>query len=395
MNYGVFQKNSAWHYYVNIDTKNGKLRRITRKGGNTKQEALKTLKLILNQCNNDLQKINDDIKYIKFIDLWFEKFKSENYDMDLERFYEKLINNFIVPNLGLYELKTLSSFTIQSFINKIYIRRLPKTLIYGLSDILNTSLKSAISEYNYIKTNPMDDVTIPGSEENYEIGDQIKFITDNQYKKILNKFPKGTDYYVPINIAYYTGMKTSEVFALRWECVDLCRDFIRVENIISYKNKTWQLQPLKSKEYYRIIPLKNKLKEILIAHKDYQTKREKDLDYDSSFSEFICTRTTGKLITKRAAMDISKLINYELFIDMSFQSFRHSYAKKLINSNMDITRIQHRLGFKSLKYFFNLYYDKLDNKTKQKLINKYEDVFEITKLASLNPGKTGNYGGTK
>jgi ATP-dependent helicase/nuclease subunit A len=379
MNGSVSKRRNGWYYSLTFGRVNGKISSISRKGGNTKEEAEATLKEILKQCDyTTIDDVSKDISFSDYLDLWFKDNISTTNDTADERYYKKLIETFLKPNFGYYKLKTINSYALQKFINQKYINAVSKTLIRDIYNILNNALASATEHYKFIKFNPMENVDIPGEPHNSRDKYEIKLITSFEFKKIIKHFPEGNDYFIPIQIAYNTGLRTNELCGLTWDCIDFKNKLIRVEQIVSLIDETWVIAPLCCKEFYRIIPIDDNLINILKNHKHTQLLNKKT--YGSSYidSTFVCTRSNGKLVSPRSTKSIIKTVTYELFIDISFQSFRYSYAAKLLYTAMDLSTIQCRLGYKDFTTFMHTYYSIVDKKTQSKIMQKLDSINDLT-----------------
>lgn len=372
---GVKKRGNAWYYIIELGRINNRRRRLMRKAGNTKEEALKTLNEILEQCNFNTKSIDNDILFSDFIDIWYHAEIVNSVDTNTKVYYKRLIESFIRPRFGFYQLKTLDSNSLQRFINKKFVNGLAKNIILDMYNILFSSLELAVRKYKYIKSNPMKKVIIPGNC--IDKGDQVKLLNAYDFKKIIKYFPEGSDLYIPIQIAYNTGMRTNEVCGLTWDCVDLENKYIKVEKILFKKDKFWILQPPIKKNIYRIITIDNNLVTILKKLKKEHKLRIDKNEIKKEYVNFVCTRNDGGIITPVSTREFSKRVTYELLIDMSFQSFRHSYAVKLINSKMDLTSIQYRLGYSSFEQFLNTYNSKLKKRSKDILIRKMKSLKEI------------------
>ena len=46
-------------------------------------------------------------------------------------------------------------------------------------------------------------------------------IRPEEFKKILERFPEDSNFYLPLMIGYYTGLRLSEAFALCWDDIDM------------------------------------------------------------------------------------------------------------------------------------------------------------------------------
>lgn len=388
---GLNKRGNAWYYVIELGRIDGRRRRLYRKAGNTRAEALKTLNEVLEQCDYNTKSIDNDMIFSDFIDIWYEENIFNSIDTDTKNYYKRLIESYIRPRFGFYQLKTLDSNSLQKFINKKYVNHHFKNTIIDMYNILYDSLELAVKKYKFIKMNPMKKVTIPGNR--IDKGDQVKILTVYAFKKIIKHFPKETDFYIPIQIAYNTGMRTNEVCGLTWDCIDLENKFIRVEKILSNKDNIWITQPPINKNFYRIIPIDDNLVSVLKEHKKNQLVNKNKSEIKSEYMNFVCTKNDGRIVTPIETKRFSRKVTYELLVDMSFQSFRHSHAVKLINSKMDLTSIQYRLGYCSLDQFLNTYYNKLGKRSKEILNKKIKSIKEVINSINLEDSTDSIIGG--
>ena len=51
--------------------------------------------------------------------------------------------------------------------------------------------------------------------------DDLKVITLEDFNKIITRFPESNNFYIPLQIAFNTGMRAAEVMSLIWDCISL------------------------------------------------------------------------------------------------------------------------------------------------------------------------------
>ena len=100
---------------------------------------------------------------------------------------------------------------------------------------------------------------------------EIQVISQDDFNRILKRFPQGSSFYVPINIAYHTGIRISECCALTWDDIDLKRKIISINKILIKKyNNKWHFSEPKTVFSTREILIGDTLVKILKEHKNYQ-----------------------------------------------------------------------------------------------------------------------------
>ena len=76
---GVRKRGTSWYYYFEAGKVDGKRKKIERKGGNTKKEALEALRNALNEFNNTgtfLDETNMSFSY--HLDYWVNEYVMNN-----------------------------------------------------------------------------------------------------------------------------------------------------------------------------------------------------------------------------------------------------------------------------------------------------------------------------
>ncbi|WP_428864368.1 site-specific integrase [Clostridium sediminicola] len=180
-------------------------------------------------------------------------------------------------------------------------------------------------------------------------------MSQDDYKKILGRFPKGHGYYIPLQIAFHTGISSAEVCGLTWDCVDLRNGIIYVEKTLIYKDKKWTFSSPKTKSSYREIYLGDTLVRVLKEHKQMQRINKVKYGSDYITSEFVCTKENGQFITKNDLNRLSRIVNKKLNIDFTFHALRHTHATMLLEADVPMKEIQERLGHSESSTTMDIY----------------------------------------
>ena len=374
---GVRKRGKKWYYYFDAGTVNGKRKKIERVGGDTKAEALKALREALNEFEKAGTIIDEsNISVADYFDYWFDNYVKVNCKYNTQKYYKDIIENHIKPNLGIYKLKSLHPATLQKFFNGKYLQGYSKNSLKNFFGVLSKALKMAVYPYQFIKENPMQYVELPKVEEKKKDKDDLKIITIEEFNRIIERFPEGSSFYIPCQIAFHTGMRAGEVCALTWDCVDLKEKVIKVEKTLIGKGKgIWELASPKTKSSYRTIAIGDTLVNILKKHKKSQI--ENRLRYGKYYKDFnfVCTKENGELVTTDSLKYLSRVVNYELGIDFNFHSFRHTHATMLLEAGANIKDIQERLGHSRITTTIDTY-SHVTKKMKLDTVNILESIIK-------------------
>ena len=347
------EKNKAGLYRYNvrinyIDTF-GKYRQITRSAWGL--QAAKELELQLNNTLNDNELCNSTLS-IK--DLFKDFYENRQYDIrpTTMRGYKTNYDNHIKPHIDNLKIKDLNTRNLNQWkkeINKKDISLKTKRNIYSdLRTILNYAVKM-----EYIPHNPLEKVD-NFKDSTYQKPEIVLYTPEEfiKFKIAALKKAKDTgyyDYYVFFCIAYYTGARKGEIHALRWNCIDNNRLYIKKS--ISQKLKGDDVEtPPKNKSSIRSMLLPQPLIDVLNEHKKRQQKSISDWKDDG----FICgyykpLRDTSIENENKLYAEIAGVKKIRI------HDFRHSHASLLINNKVNPLEVAHRLGHSTVDQTLKTY----------------------------------------
>ncbi len=372
---GTRKRGSTWSYYFDLGIVEGKRKRKEKGGFKTKKEAQEALRIALNEyekCGSVIDESN--ISVSDYFDYWYKEYVLINCKYNTQEYYKRIIKNHIKPSLGIYKLKSLTPAILQEFINQKYLSGLSKSSIDNFYGVLSGALKSAVYPYQFIKENPIQYVKLPKNNNSNSSNEDLKIISIEDFNKIINRFPVKSNFYIPLQIAFHTGMRGGEVTALQWSDIDLNNKTIKVNHTLISKGKgIFELGTPKTKSSNRTIVIGDTLINILKKHSLYQ--KENKLKYSKYYadSNFICTKENGEHITTDSLKYLSKVINYELGINFNFHSLRHTHATMLLEAGANIKDIQERLGHSKLATTMDTY-SHVTNKMKKDTVNILENI---------------------
>lgn len=368
---GVIKRGNSWYYYFEAGKVDGKRKKIERKGGDTKKEALEALRNALNEFNNTGSFLDEsNISVSDYLDYWYKEYVMVNCKFNTQEYYKQCIKNHIKPYFGMYKLKQITVKSLQEFINYKFINGAAKHTLKNYLGILTKSFSMAVYPYKLLKIDPSAHVKMPKYDNIKR--EEFKILSIEDYNKIIERFPFGSSFYIPLQIAFHTGMRSAEVCGLTWDCVDLDNKKIEVEKILVYKGKgISDLGTPKTPSSYRTISIGNTLIDVLQKNKEWQEKNLKDYGEYYNHSNFVCTKENGENITTNSIKYLSRIVNLELGIDFNFHALRHTHATMLLEANANIKDIQRRLGHSRLSTTMDIY----SHVTKQ-MRDDTVDIFE-------------------
>lgn len=352
------KRGDKWYYSFELGKVDGKRKRVERVGGRTKKEAEAAMRKAIQEYENTgLHFDPSDISVADYMDYWMDNYVRMNLKYNTIQGYENIVDRHIKPALGSYKLRALTPAVLQQFINVKSTYGFSRSHLGSMMNVLSSSIKMAVHPYKMIKENPAVLITMPRmGHTKKEAGAEI--LSDDQMGEIFERFPPGNAFYIPVMLAYHTGMRAGEVCGLTWDRVDLDTGTVRVDRILVYKKPDWTFGSPKTEKSTRTIPIGPTLISALKTHRIRQ--REHGLRYGEHYAKygidgerivqhegglsFVCTRENGELVTHNSLKYLSRVINFELEITFNFHALRHTHATMLLENGANIKDVQMRLG---------------------------------------------------
>jgi integrase len=358
LNGSLRKRGDKWYYSFDLGVVDGKRKRVERVGGRTKKEAEQAMRKAIQEYENSgLHFDQTEITVADYMDFWLDNYARVNCRENTVRNYENIVNKHIKPAMGSYRLRSLTPAVLQKFINDKSLAGFSLNHVKGILAVVTSSMKASVHPYKMLKDNPAQYIKIPRMEASRkEVGEKV--ISDDNMKKIIERFPPGSTFYVPLMLGYHTGMRIGEVTGLTWDNVDMDAGTISVSRILLNRGPAWCFGPPKTERSVRTIPIGPTLIGILKDHRRRQI--ENRLKYGRHYTkygilddeiveretglEFVCTRENGGVVTHNSVKYMSRIINYELGITFNFHALRHTHATVLLENGAKIKDVQARLG---------------------------------------------------
>ncbi|HUA15858.1 MAG TPA: tyrosine-type recombinase/integrase [Verrucomicrobiae bacterium] len=219
--YGKF-----WVIQVRGDRmENGKRTRFKHRirlcsGDLPEREAQKIADEELRPLNQGLETIEAAVtSFQEYVDRTYIPLELPHLASTTRERYQGVIDNYLLPEFGKLCLRDLTRKTIQKFFSQ------PSTLTLEsrdkIRDVLSSILRSAV-EYGALVKNPVEGVRLPRDKR----GRRPKpHITPEQFEQLLAGVPE--PYSTMLYVAVYSGLRVSELIALRW--ADIHADSITID----------------------------------------------------------------------------------------------------------------------------------------------------------------------
>lgn len=284
-----------------------------------------------------------------------------------ETMIESMIINFKKSDLSNTYLTDLSDIVFSNYLSSL-ATKYARASIGKMWAIIKTCVKYGEVKGD-IKPNTTYGVKIPNESmvavKKKEVCFLSKDETENFYKEAMSgKYGINADAAVFI---MYSGLRVSEMIALKWNAVSKDCKTIEVKSSIGErknrtgvgpKTKTYEKEP-KTEKGKRIIPLPQRATDILIKQ-----PTKKGTVFLSKAGTPLTRHNTSRTVTLIAK-------NAKLNDGITAHSLRHTYGSILLEEKVDIKKVSELLGHADIRTTYNIYIQILDKDKRSEIERVY------------------------
>ncbi len=312
-----------------------------------------------------------NIKFKDYANKWIDRKKKE-YEAGQLKFstlksYQQGINRIL--NLSFFSEEYVNNITvteIKSFITDLCKRLNNKTVVNTL-----TPLRQIFEDLFYdgiIRENPMLKIKNPKLTK-----PEIFPFSQEEILRILDYFEKEyNQMYALIATMFYTGMRTGEALAMKWENLDFNKWTYFIKESFSRKKLTTP----KTASSIREIKIPPTLQQILLNHKKYSFMKSDFIFLNYYGKPYVSSENITRKYWKPALKELG--IQYRVLYQL-----RHTHAMLSLIAGDSPHDVAKRLGHTSLQMLFNRYARFLKKEEKdtklEDLINPKSNSLTISK----------------
>lgn len=288
------------------------------------------------------------MKYKEFLEIWLEKYKKSEIKLTTYATYKLMINKFIVPELGEYELEELTKPILIDFLNK-YKQKLSNSSLNGFISMLKISIRDA-NELDFTKTNETNILHRKAKKSQTlktltkeEAVKLTKYIIDYNCVNLTKR-----KHSIGILLALYTGLRLGEVLALKREDIDFKNQQIVVNKTFSQISIDGKLNSFiskpKTESSVRVVPIPKLIVPYLRKY------------LNSTTGDYFLTTAKGNPVSRRSMERIfTYTIKHLNLTPITFHGLRHTFATNLIEGGVDPKTVASILGHANIMITLNTY----------------------------------------
>ena len=405
----VRKKGKKWYYRFYVEDASGNLVQKEFTGTESKSETEK----LLRQAMEDYEEKKfiakaDNITLGELLDIWAEEeLKVGTLSNGTVENYLGAIRCIKKHPVADRRLKTVTAEHLQTFLDLLTFggtypdgkvkKGLSKDYIHSFSAVLQQSFRFAVFPKQLITFNPMQYIKLKRKAEEVDLFSEEDMgqsgtqpISHDDYEKLIAYLEKKNPPAVlPIQIAYYAGLRIGEVCGLTWQDINLEEQYLTVKRSVRYdgaKHKTiigptkrkkvrtvdfgdtltailkkarkeqlknqMQYGELYHRNYYKEVQDKNR-----VYYEYYSLEDTQDIPADYNEISFVCLRPDGCLETPSTLSIVCRTLAKKLdgFEGFHFHQLRHTYTSNLLSNGAAPKDVQELLGHSDVSTTMNVY----------------------------------------
>lgn len=407
----VRKKGKKWYYRFYVEDASGNRVQKEFPGTESKSETESLLRKAMEDYESkQFLAQAKNITLGDMLDMWVEEeLKPGSLSNGTVTAYEGTVSRIKKHPIGKRKLKTIKAEHLQDYMDFLSFGgtnddgTTAKPLSVGsmrqYSAVLHNSFRFAVFPKQLITFNPMQYVVRRSNDEDYEMfaedaeGEPLNetpTIDYQQYSELIELLKeKGNPALLPIQIAYFTGLRIGEACSLTWQDINLNEQCLTVRRSMRYNatRKKTEIGPTKRKKirtvdfcdtlaailraakkeqmlnsikygplyrqnYYRIVKEKNRT-----YYEVYTLPRTEQAPEDYNLISFVCLRPEGAYESPATVSSVcrtsrKKLDNMDNF---HFHQLRHTYTSNLLSSGAAPKDVQELLGHADVSTTMNIY----------------------------------------
>jgi integrase len=323
----------------------------------TKKDAEKHLAELLHQLDNGTFIRPSKTTLGEYLEKWLRDYVLPNLAPRTAEGYESIVRCHLVPALGKIPLTQLKPEHLQTYYSeKLSGGRydgkgaLATTTVSHHHTCIHRALKMAL-RWGLISRNPADAIAAPRPQRS-----EMHTMNEDELHTFLEAAQK-TPYYVLFYLALYTGMRRSELLALRWCDVDLllCQAYV-ARSLHHLRTGEIIFRAPKTAKGRRMVSLSPSAALLLQEYKDRQSAQRTMLGIPLKEDDLVFSDFEGKpLLPDTVSHAWLKLVRRTGLERIRLHDARHTHASLMLKAGTHPKIVQERLGHATISTTLDLY----------------------------------------
>lgn len=340
----------------------------------SKREAEKELAKFITSIEGGCTYSAKKVTLNEFSNQWLETYVKPNLAPTTHQGYEEKLNKHILPYLGNKRLDKIKPLDLDNLYNFLLTKQtnrkdkdgnyktLSPTSVHKVHEILSSIFSNAL-RWDLVPYNPCTKVVQPKYRST-----KMTCYDEETSKRLINALLQKAPikYKCLVILAILTGFRRGELVGLHWNDIDFKNHKISVKRSAYYLSD----QPTSEKDpktdlSTRTIAVPSICFDLLKQWRCEQSKMKLALGKSWKSSENIFTTNYGGIMNPATGPKwFSSFLAKNNFPHIRFHDLRHTFATLLINNNVDVKTVSHKLGHASTNTTLKFYVHDLESTDK-------------------------------
>lgn len=297
--------------------------------------------------------LNENMKFSELAEWYFKNFAPVELKASTVYTYTGQYKNHIEPILGNMKIKDITTPKLTQIMQSY---KLNPSTIRKIYVIIQSIFKRGM-EQGFLRENPCRNVILPKDKNNSKVmalsQDELR-----RFLKLLDEKPCDEDIKRIIRVLIYTGMRSGECFALRWEDIDFENMSIFIRHTLNDIGGKHELTPPKTQNSIRTIGMSETVAKIFKEQKEYVETLKLALGENYAHPEMVFPSANGNYRDRGSVLtSLKRFTKGTEFEDLTLHKLRHCNATILINMGVDLKVISDHLGHSDVNVTASVYAD--------------------------------------
>ena len=286
----------------------------------------------------------------EFATRWLVEYAVPNLAPRTTEGYQSIIRAHVMTKLGQIPLKDLKPEHLQKYYANLLAGGLTTTTAAHHAALLHRILEHAM-RWQLLARNPADGVSPPRARHI-----EMHTLDEAQAEKILEE-AKSTPYFYIYHLALFSGLRQSELLALRWCDIDLVMAEISVSRTM-HRLLTHEIifRTTKTPKSRRTVALSPKACTTLRQHLDIEKSQCVRLGIEFTDDRLIFCQWDGAPLKPLSISQAWRRLTSRLGIEnIRFHDLRHTHATLMLQQGVHPKIVQERLGHSTISVTLDRY----------------------------------------
>lgn len=343
--------------YAGRDPGTGKKKYIIETVHGGRREAQKRARQLQTQVDAGGFVEQSRVTLGQYLMRWLDTYAEPNVRPRTFKRYREIVTRRLVPSLGNIQLKQLQPSHIEAYYAQASRQGrvdgaggLSPQTIQHHGRVLSQALNHAVA-MQVLGRNVAQFVKPPRPKRK-----DIAPLTRDGVGKLLQA-AYHTEFYYPLLVAVYTGLRRSELLALTWADIDLEERYLNVnKGVHTHSTEAERVQPPKTDKSKRRVSLPIDLALALRHYRETQEAIRDQLGVSLGPDDLIFARADGSVMhpdsLSKACVRLAKQAGLN---GVHLHALRHTIASMLIQQGENTKSISERLGHSSTSFTNDVY----------------------------------------